>query len=80
MRCLNCGTDIQAESKFCTQCGAPVREGCPRCGRAGARFCVQCGTTPNPTHYLIASSLPNPYNSLQPVGAACAPWCLGPRW
>ena len=44
-RCLNCGTYVNENSNFCTQCGSKLNF-CPNCGalyRDEARFCVQCG-------------------------------------
>ena len=45
--CPNCGGQNQAEAKFCSQCGAPLKMSCINCGKslpAGTRFCPECGT------------------------------------
>ena len=56
-RCTNCQAPLVAGSKFCTSCGAPVRQGipssveqtmnqCPNCGSntlPNAKFCTVCG-------------------------------------
>jgi len=46
MKCLSCGVDVPAGSKFCPQCGRALGLACPACHHAhdpGAKFCVQCG-------------------------------------
>ncbi len=45
--CPNCGGQNQAEARFCSQCGTPLKSSCPNCGKAlsaGTRFCPECGT------------------------------------
>jgi hypothetical protein len=45
MRCLNCGFENAAGSRFCIECGAMVSKQCPGCGFANllaAKFCAQC--------------------------------------
>jgi predicted nucleic acid-binding Zn ribbon protein len=51
-RCTNCGAQIVAEAKFCSECGTPQPKDtqphtyCCECGTqipAGARFCSTCG-------------------------------------
>ncbi|MBR1527723.1 MAG: zinc ribbon domain-containing protein [Oscillospiraceae bacterium] len=45
--CPNCGGQNQAEAKFCSQCGTPLKISCPNCGKglsAGTKFCPECGT------------------------------------
>src|SRR4051812_24232186 len=47
MECPSCTADIPEGSRFCDQCGAPIRAGCPSCGvfnRPGAKFCSTCGS------------------------------------
>lgn len=45
--CEGCGASMQADQRFCTNCGAPAnRVACPSCGkkvRAGDLFCSSCG-------------------------------------
>ncbi len=49
--CPACGRLIEAGSRFCGYCGAPIAQAqapatCPQCGQPiepGARFCVYCG-------------------------------------
>lgn len=50
IHCANCGAGLQANAKFCNECGAEViqRESglCPACGRKnedGTKFCIECG-------------------------------------
>jgi class 3 adenylate cyclase/tetratricopeptide (TPR) repeat protein len=50
--CPTCGTENEADAKFCTECGSGMQAGCPACGTAnkpGAKFCRACGTTLAPT-------------------------------
>ncbi|MHB1592954.1 MAG: AAA family ATPase [Streptosporangiaceae bacterium] len=45
-RCRSCGAPLEADDRFCGDCGAPAA-GCPGCGAAvlpGKRFCRSCGT------------------------------------
>ena len=53
IKCAKCGTDLDANSRFCNQCGAPVEQQeastitCPVCGvtlSADSKFCNSCGT------------------------------------
>ncbi len=44
--CSDCGGSLEAGSRFCSQCGAPVEASCPSCGgqiRDGDLFCSSCG-------------------------------------
>jgi predicted amidophosphoribosyltransferase len=52
LKCSSCGAENPAESRFCTECGAPLSTSgdgeakCTHCGAAlpaGAKFCVACG-------------------------------------
>ena len=53
-RCGNCGSANNADSEFCTSCGAnlAVARKCPSCGVAqkdnAARFCNRCGKSLGP--------------------------------
>jgi len=45
--CPSCGTDNDANARFCVQCGTRLASGCPVCGTVNppeARFCMNCGT------------------------------------
>lgn len=47
--CPSCGKTVNANSKFCPECGAKMPEAkfCANCGNklsAGAKFCPECGT------------------------------------
>jgi class 3 adenylate cyclase/tetratricopeptide (TPR) repeat protein len=45
--CSNCGTENEAQRKFCTECAAPFAAGCPNCGTSNppaAKFCGECAT------------------------------------
>lgn len=44
--CPTCGTDNDANARFCVQCGTRLATGCPVCGtvnQPGAKFCMNCG-------------------------------------
>jgi class 3 adenylate cyclase len=46
--CVSCGADQLPDARFCSACGAPLRETCAVCGTdapAGAAFCPSCGAT-----------------------------------
>src|SRR5689334_3752931 len=55
-RCASCGTALQHDDRFCSECGGPVRSAdlgqlpsgaCRVCGSAvsqAMRFCTKCGT------------------------------------
>jgi len=53
-RCGNCGSANNADSEFCTSCGAnlAIARKCPSCGAAqkdnAARFCNRCGKSLGP--------------------------------
>lgn len=56
-KCLQCGAELPASSRFCTQCGALQSVKCTACGHTnapGSRFCAQCGAEVGDT----AASLP----------------------
>ncbi len=47
-QCLNCGAQIEDDSRFCTECGKEFPQGsvCPHCGAVvneGDAFCQKCG-------------------------------------
>ena len=48
--CIHCGTVLEDEALFCSECGAkqePAERKCSQCGavlKEGARFCMHCGT------------------------------------
>ncbi len=46
LSCAQCGTEVQANDRFCPKCGSPQTVACGNCGRAaraGDQFCAQCG-------------------------------------
>ena len=60
MRCIKCGTDNAADSRFCNQCATPLSLACPKCARLNApdaKFCAQC-----------AAALGPPTTKLEPSG------------
>src|SRR6266550_4119987 len=43
--CSNCGTENEAQRKFCTECATPLTARCSNCGTANppaAKFCGEC--------------------------------------
>ena len=47
MHCPRCDADTPEGTKFCIECGAPLRARCPQCGTdtlPRAKFCGECGT------------------------------------
>ena len=45
-QCAACGNDLDDNSQFCDQCGAPTRKSCAKCGtdnEGDAKFCDACG-------------------------------------
>jgi class 3 adenylate cyclase/tetratricopeptide (TPR) repeat protein len=48
MHCPRCEADTPDGSKFCIECGLPLRSRCPQCGAdtlPRAKFCAECGTS-----------------------------------
>lgn len=49
-KCTNCGTVLDDDALFCTECGSkqePAEKKCKNCGTVlpeGAKFCMNCGT------------------------------------
>ncbi len=46
--CSKCGASINANAKFCPECGAPNGSVCPKCKasvKANAKFCPECGAS-----------------------------------
>ena len=51
VKCLSCGSEVLAGSKFCPECGAKIEEikedeiKCPNCGKIvkKGKFCAECG-------------------------------------
>ena len=47
MICSNCGTENDAQRKFCTECATPFAAACPNCGTTNppaAKFCGECAS------------------------------------
>ena len=47
MRCPHCDADTPDGTKFCIECGTPLKPRCPQCGAdmlPRAKFCGACGT------------------------------------
>lgn len=50
MKCINCEKEINANSKFCPECGACNKVVCKNCNRenpANTNFCMGCGSALN---------------------------------
>ena len=48
VRCPNCGNPVSSDAKFCSHCGAMMKQGiqCPQCNtynELDANFCINCG-------------------------------------
>lgn len=48
IKCASCGAEVNANAKFCSECGAKVEKNkfCSNCGKqvkANAKFCTECG-------------------------------------
>jgi uncharacterized protein YkwD len=59
MHCPSCGLDNPAGTKFCVECGFPLKTRCARCGVENvprAKFCTECATPLQPSSQ--GSSLP----------------------
>lgn len=44
--CTNCSKPFKESSRFCTECGKPVADICPKCDitvELGSKFCSNCG-------------------------------------
>jgi predicted nucleic acid-binding Zn ribbon protein len=49
--CLECGHTLEVDSRFCSQCGTAVAQGCPTCGKPVQEddlFCTTCGAKLEP--------------------------------
>lgn len=52
-QCTNCGTVLEDDALFCSECGTkqgPLQKKCPNCGadiKEGAKFCMSCGAPVN---------------------------------
>lgn len=45
-KCMQCGAEIGANSKFCPECGSPQAKKCPKCNTeisGNPKFCPECG-------------------------------------
>lgn len=49
VKCDECGSSVEANQRFCSECGSPINhESCPQCGkriRKGDQFCPSCGNS-----------------------------------
>jgi Double zinc ribbon len=77
MQCPRCQRDNRAERRFCSGCGAELRQVCSRCGFANDpadQFCGGCGTSLAET-----ASVVDPQRSAPPDLRASAPRAYTPR-
>jgi class 3 adenylate cyclase/tetratricopeptide (TPR) repeat protein len=61
--CSNCGTENEAQRKFCTECATPLTARCSNCGTANpaaAKFCGECAQP-------LSAVGPEPDQSTAPV-------------
>jgi class 3 adenylate cyclase/tetratricopeptide (TPR) repeat protein len=61
--CSNCGTENEAQRKFCTECATPLTVRCSNCGTANppaAKFCGECAQP-------LSATAPMPDQSSAPV-------------
>jgi len=62
-QCSECGAENEAQTRFCTSCGAEQATACPSCGAsnpARARFCGQCGSALTPPEASPQEPTPAP--------------------
>ena len=67
VKCPDCGADLPAGSKFCTNCGKRLGNACPNCGAEvapGAKFCTNCG-------HKLSSNCPNCGAEVAPGSKFC---------
>ena len=67
--CIDCGTELSENAKFCPSCGKKVEsQGCPQCGctniQAGVKFCPECGAK-IVSHEASVSTVPQSKNPVQ---------------
>lgn len=59
--CPNCGTSIDSNAKYCSECGAPLTASlCSHCGKPTnpqAKFCTYCGSVLKPS--IVSSRNPD---------------------
>src|SRR3954447_12891432 len=69
MECAACGTANDADSRFCTECGAPLAQVCPSCStpyKPGSKFCGGCGAALAGAPAAAAETAPSAGPALAP--------------
>src|SRR4051794_11625801 len=69
MECAACGTANDADSRFCTECGAPLAQVCPNCStpyKPGSKFCGGCGAALAGAPAAAAETTPSAGPALAP--------------
>ncbi len=77
MICSSCRTENRPEAKFCIECGAAFRPGCPACGTVnppGAKFCSECAAPLlSAASAGVSGAPPGGHTAGEPAPRAAAP-------
>ena len=70
MRCPSCGFENATATKFCGECGVPLKLKCSSCGfenTPGIKFCGECGQ--RLTETLVYAAVTDPRGGSGAAGA-----------